>query len=43
MVAFEPIYFDFDKSNLRPDAIEKLNKNDEFSRKIGYKGADCRK
>jgi len=29
MVALEPIYFEFDKSNLRPDAIRTLNKKDE--------------
>lgn len=33
MVALEPIYFDFDKSNLRPDAIETLNKNAESLKK----------
>jgi peptidoglycan-associated lipoprotein len=33
MVAFKPIYFDFDKSNLRPDAIETLNKNAEDLKK----------
>jgi peptidoglycan-associated lipoprotein len=33
MVALEPIYFDFDKSNLRPEAIETLNKNAEALKK----------
>jgi peptidoglycan-associated lipoprotein len=33
MVALEPIYFDFIKSNLRPDAIETLNKNAEALKK----------
>jgi peptidoglycan-associated lipoprotein len=27
MLTLEPIYFDFDKSNLKPDAIATLNKN----------------
>ncbi len=29
----KPVYFDFDKSNLRPDAIEQLNKNGEVMKK----------
>ncbi len=29
----KPVYFDFDKSNLRPDAIEQLNKNAEVMKK----------
>jgi len=33
MVALEPIYFEFDKSNLRPDAIRTLNKKDEALKK----------
>jgi len=33
MLILHPIYFDFDKSNLRPDAIETLNKNAETLKK----------
>lgn len=29
----KPVYFDFDKSNLRPDAIEQLNKNVEVMKR----------
>jgi peptidoglycan-associated lipoprotein len=33
MLTLDPIHFDFDKSNLRPDAIETLNKNAEALKK----------
>jgi len=33
MLTLDPIYFDFDKSNLRPDAIETLNKDAEALKK----------
>jgi len=33
MLTLDPIYFDFDKSNLRPDAIDTLNKNAEALKK----------